>query len=156
MNLNTEYHFERIYDWAGLDIIVNCIVLVSHTSFFFLKSFKVLFKDILFVPPSLQFTDGPGPGPGCISRSKHQSMYKYCKLILCWRVIITDCAFKTWRSSYSPNPLNRQHYHYSPVSSMGPFSVTQPNPTHQFTDPTQPYPTHGNLKNLDSTQPIRI
>ena len=33
---------------------------------------------------------------------------------------------------------------------VGPFSVTQPNPTHDFTDPTQPNPrmnpTHGHVR----------
>ena len=41
----------------------------------------------------------------------------------------------------------------TPELSMGPFFVTQPNPTNQLTDPTQPTTSE---KNLDPTRPNAV
>jgi len=38
---------------------------------------------------------------------------------------------------------------------VGPFSVTQPNPTHDFTDPTQPNPSSSSSDRVDSRGPLR-
>jgi len=44
----------------------------------------------------------------------------------------------------------------TPELSMGPFRVTQPNPTHQLTDPTQPDPIQVEKFGPNTTQPNPI